>query len=76
MDTGHRKICGACPSPSPANPFTTALGGRRFGRIVAVRSGEHLTGTIAGAVMSYVLVPVDDGLQTRLLLKVVTQEDG
>jgi hypothetical protein len=25
-----------------------------------------------GAVMSYVLVPVYDGLQTRLLLKVVT----
>ncbi len=25
-----------------------------------------------GAVMSYTLFPVDDGLQTRLLLKVVT----
>jgi hypothetical protein len=61
------------PEPVAGESFTAALGGRRFGRIVAVRSGEHLTGTIVGAVMSYVLVPVDDGLQTRLLLKVVTQ---
>ena len=27
-----------------------------------------------GAFMSYVLVPVEDGLQTRLLLKVVTAD--
>jgi hypothetical protein len=33
--------------------------------------GKHLTGTIMGAVMSYMLVPVDDGLRTRLLLKVM-----
>jgi hypothetical protein len=33
--------------------------------------GKHLTGTIMGAVMSYMLVPVDDGLRMRLLLKVV-----
>jgi hypothetical protein len=58
--------------PVAGESFTAALGGRRFGRIVAVKSGEHLTGTIIGAVMSYVLVPVDDGLQTRLLLKLVT----
>jgi hypothetical protein len=31
--------------------------------------GEHLTGQIMGAVMSYVLVP--EGPATRLLLKVV-----
>jgi len=60
------------PEPVVGESFTTALGGRRFGRILAVEPGKHLTGTIMGAVMSYLLVSVDDGLQTRLLLKVVT----
>lgn len=57
------------PEPVPGEPFTTALGGRPFGRIVAVTPGEALTGRIMGAVMSYVLVP--EGKATRLLLKVV-----
>ncbi len=61
------------PEPVVGEPFTAAFGGRRFGRIVAVEEGKHLTGTIMGAVMSYVLVPADDGRQTRILLKVVTQ---
>jgi hypothetical protein len=60
------------PEPVVGESFTAALGGHRFGRIVAVKSAEHLTGSIMGAVMCYVLVPVDDGLHTRLLLKVVT----
>ncbi len=60
------------PEPAVGESFTAALGGRRFGRIVAVESGKHLTGRIVGAFMSYVLVPVDEGVQTRLLLKVVT----
>jgi hypothetical protein len=58
--------------PVDGESFTAVLGGRRFGRIVAVNLGERLAGTIMGAVMSYMLVPVDDGLQTRLLLKVLT----
>jgi hypothetical protein len=57
------------PEPVPGEHFTTAFGGRRFGRIVAVTPGEHLTGRIMGAVMSYVLVPESEG--TRLLLKIV-----
>lgn len=60
------------PEPVVGEPFTTAMGGRRLGRIVAVTPGEHLTGTIMGAVMSYMLFPVNDGQQTRLLLKIVT----
>lgn len=60
------------PEPVVGESFTTALGGRRFGRIVAIEVGEHLTATIMGAFMSYMLVPIGDGLQTRLLLKVVT----
>ena len=60
------------PEPVVGESFTSALGGRRCGRIIAVESGKHLTGTIMGAVMSYMLVPVGDALQTRLLLKVVT----
>jgi hypothetical protein len=57
------------PEPAPGEPFTTALGGRPLGRIVAVTPGEALTARIIGAIMSYVLVP-DRGV-TRLLLKVV-----
>jgi hypothetical protein len=60
------------PEPVVGESFTSALGGRRCGRIIAVESGKHLTGAIMGAVMSYMLVRVGDGLQTRLLLKVVT----
>jgi hypothetical protein len=60
------------PEPAVGESFTAALGGFRLGRIVAVESGRHLTGTIMGAVISYVLVPVDDLPHTRLLMKLVT----
>jgi len=62
------------PDPLPGEHFTTALGGRRLGRIVAVMPGENLTARIMGAVMSYVLVP--EGRATRLLLKVVVAGGG
>jgi hypothetical protein len=55
--------------PTPGEHFTTAIGGRPVGRIVAAARGEALTGEIMGAVMSYVLVPEGDA--TRLLLKIV-----
>jgi hypothetical protein len=58
------------PGPSAGEPFTTAFGGRSAGRILSVEPGIQLTGTIMGALMSYVLVPVEDGT-TRLLLKLV-----
>ncbi len=58
--------------PVVGEPFSSALGGRPVGRILAVEPGQQLTATIMGAVMSYVLVPVGDGLRTRLLLKVVS----
>ena len=57
------------PEPAVGEPFTTAMRGRAVGRILAVVSGEQLTGEILGAVMSYVLVPHDS--DTRLLLKLV-----
>jgi hypothetical protein len=59
------------PEPVVGEPFTSALGGRHFGRIEAVSVGQQLTGTIMGAVMSYVLVPIDRSIHTRLLLKIV-----
>ncbi|MGI8414374.1 MAG: polyketide cyclase [Solirubrobacteraceae bacterium] len=46
--------------PDAGKSFTKALGGRRFGRIVAVTPGEQLTARIPGVVTSYLLVP--DGL--------------
>ena len=65
-----QRLCGLA-DPVAGEPFTAALRGHPAGRIVAVIPGEHLTGEIMGAVMSYVLVP--EGLTTRLLLKVVTR---
>ena len=58
------------PEATVGEPFTTAFGGRPAGRIVSVEPGVQLTGTIMGAVMSYVLVPSADDT-TRLLLKLV-----
>lgn len=59
------------PDPVVGDPFISAVGGRRFGRIESVDVGRQLTGTLLGAAMSYVLVPVDPGQRTRLLLKLV-----
>jgi hypothetical protein len=59
------------PEPAVGQRFTTAFGGRPAGRILSVEPGVQLTGTILGAVMSYVLVP-DSPSATRLLLKLVT----
>lgn len=63
-----RELAGLA-EPRVGERFTT-VGGRKLGRIVSVDPGKQLTGTIMGAFMSYVLVPVDHDV-TRLLLKVV-----
>jgi hypothetical protein len=55
--------------PAAGDHFTTAAT-RRLGRTLSVTPGEQITGRIAGAVISYVLVPQGDA--TRLLMKVVT----
>ncbi len=60
------------PDPVVGEPFMSVAGGRPLGRIESVKLGEQLTGTLAGTVMSYVLVQIDDGRRTRLLLKLVT----
>ncbi len=65
-----RELAGL-PEPRVGERFTT-VGGREVGRILSVDPGKQLTGTIMGAFMSYVLVPVDYRT-TRLLLKVVMQ---
>ncbi|MFC4783518.1 hypothetical protein ACT8ZV_03530 [Nocardioides sp. MAHUQ-72] len=57
------------PAPAPGDRFTSTAG-RPAGRLLAVEPGVHYTGRIMGAVMSYVVVPVDERT-TRLLLKVV-----
>jgi hypothetical protein len=67
---GHRspQALRDLPDPVPGERFTCAAG-RPLGRILAVSPQEELTARIAGAVMSYVLVPRGDA--TRLLLKIV-----
>lgn len=57
------------PDPLPGQPFSRVGGRFPVGRVLAVQHERHLTATIMGAVMSYVLVPDGDG--TRLLLKIV-----
>ena len=54
--------------PVPGENFS-ASGSRPLGRVLSVTPGEQVTGRIAGAVMSYVLVP--RGEASRLLLKLV-----
>lgn len=56
------------PDPVPGDAFT-ATGGRPQGRVLTVEPGRHLTATIMGAVLSYVLRPGGDD-STRLVLKV------
>ena len=57
--------------PVPGEPFTRAAG-RKLGRILSVEPTRQLTGRIAGAVISYVLVERQVGT-TRLLMKVVSE---
>ena len=57
--------------PKVGDPFTS-VGGRPQGRIVSVALGRHLTATILGAHLSYVLDDTDRP-STRLVLKVVLQ---
>lgn len=57
------------PDPAPGEPFSQVGGRFSVGRVVAVERCRHLTATIMGAVMSYVLEPDEAG--TRLLLKIV-----
>jgi hypothetical protein len=44
------------PAPQVGDPFT-ATAGRPLGRVVSVEHGVHLTAKLAGAYMSYVVVP-------------------
>jgi hypothetical protein len=62
------------PPPVPGEAFTRT-GNRPCGRLLSVEAEVHYTGRILGAVMSYLLVPVD-GTTTRLLLKVVMSSHG
>jgi hypothetical protein len=59
--------------PAPGDPFSMSGGRFALGRVLAVGHEEHLTATIMGAVMSYVLVPA--GSDTRLLLKIVLKNN-
>jgi hypothetical protein len=56
------------PDPRPGEPFSRIGGRFDVGRVLAAAHEEHLTATVMGAVMSYVLSPEDGA--TRLLLKI------
>jgi hypothetical protein len=62
-------------TPRPGENFTRT-GHRPRGRVLSVEPGVHYTGSIMGSAMSYVLVPIDDGTATRLLLKLVMRVSG
>ena len=72
---GHRspRELRATPEPRPGEPFSCFAGRVAVGRVLSVAHEEHLTATILGAVMSYVLSPTRDS--TRLLLKIVMESD-
>jgi hypothetical protein len=57
------------PDPQPGEPFSQVGGRFPVGRVLVVEHERHLTATIMGALMSYLLVPNAAG--TRLLLKIV-----
>lgn len=59
------------PDPRPGEAFSCIGGKFGVGRVLSVVREEHLTASILGAVMSYVLNPV--GGSTRLLLKIVME---
>ncbi|WP_299573135.1 polyketide cyclase [uncultured Williamsia sp.] len=56
------------PEPRVGDHFISCAG-RPMGRILSVTPGVELTGSIAGAIMSYAVLPEQDS--TRLLLKIV-----
>ena len=70
---GHRspRELRALPDPRPGDSFTRVAGRLPIGRVLSAAPEEHLTATVMGAVMSYVLAPQGD--TTRLLLKIVTE---
>jgi hypothetical protein len=59
------------PDPVPGDAFSCIGGRYEVGRVLSVATGEHLTATIMGALMSYVLIP--DGDSTRLVLKILVK---
>ncbi|KQY60037.1 polyketide cyclase [Aeromicrobium sp. Root495] len=59
------------PDPVVGDPFT-ATAGRPVGRVLAVDPGRELTGSIMGAVMSYLVVP-QGPTSSRLLLKIAAR---
>lgn len=68
---GHRspRELRELPDPRAGEPFSRVAGRFGVGRVLSVVREEHLTASIMGAVMSYVLVR--EGASTRLLLKIV-----
>ncbi|WP_249011908.1 hypothetical protein [Conexibacter sp. DBS9H8] len=63
-----RRLLGL-PDPVPGEPFTRILGRIPAGEVLAAEPEVHYSGRIAGAVMSYLLVP--NGTSTRLLMKLM-----
>lgn len=62
----------ALPAPIVGENFTS-VAGKKVGRILSVDQCHHVTGRIAGAVISYVLLQHPDAPTTRLIMKVTTE---
>lgn len=73
---GHRSPQRLLDSPAPVTgQHFTSTANRPQGRVLLVEPQVHYTGRILGAVMSYLLIPVNEDV-TRLLLKVVISGRG
>ena len=72
---GHRspRELRGLPDPRPGEPFSCVAGRFGAGRVLSVTREEHLTASVMGAVMSYVLSP-EGPATTRLLLKIVMRQ--
>lgn len=66
--------CRGLPDPRPGESFSNMGGRFPVGRVIDAVHEVHLTATIMGGVMSYLLVAQDG--KTRLLLKIVMPRDG
>jgi hypothetical protein len=72
LDNGTRRsprVLLDIPDPQAGEAFSCVARKFNVGRVMSTEPGKHITASVMGALMSYVLLPEGEG--TRLLLKIV-----